>query len=543
MKLLSLLFIIVTLPITSSAQSLTTKLDKLLESYYNDMEPGATVLISKKGRPIYQNQIGLANMEYQIPIQKDTKFPIGSITKQFTAAAILMLEEQGKLNTTDYIGAYLSDFPKEKYLVTIEHLLLHTSGIPDFPRVQEIRKQMRNNLSPEDIIEIIKKEPLNFEAGTSMRYSNTGYLLLGMIIEKIANQTYAEFLKENIFQSLKMSNTTLSHYEDIIPNRATGYSEDYNDELINATYHTSSHAAGAIVSTPTDLNRWITALRGSKLLNEKSLKKMFHNYTLTNGKNIGLGYGWEINEIADNPTFEHSGFEPGYKCNSVYIPSEELYIIVLQNNEYGSPTPFMLQAAAMCINQPYPNEVSAISFSKEKHQKFVGTYKFENEEERIIGIKNGALYYKERGGAASPLFIANDHTLFFKEGYRQLIFEQNESTTNGILYKNRGYTLQGHKMSNEVPEEKKLVSIPVTTLEQYVGDYKTERFEMTISLEEGVLFAQPEGSNKVPLAATAANAFIIEEIGAELEFQLDENKESKYLIILIDGDQVKGVRK
>lgn len=528
---------------TSYAQSLTEKLDQLFESAYNPRKSGAAILISKDGKTIYQNQIGLANVEYQIPISTKTKFHIGSITKQFTAASILLLEQDGKLAINDPISKYLPSMPADKKTLTIAQLLAHTSGFKDYPQIPEIRSQIRNNLSPKQLIALVNEVALEFEQGTELSYSNSGYVLLGVLIEAISGQDYGSFLENRIFKKLDMNSTSVNNYEAIVANRAIGYSEDENDQLIHATFHTSPFSAGAIISTVEDLNIWAIGLYQGQIISAKSLKKMLRNNLLRNGQETDNGFGWEINEIADMPCFEHSGFVPGYKSNSIYIPEQNIYIVVMQNNEYGSPTPTMINAAALVAGKPYPRLKDAKQLSEAAIKNISGTYELEGGEERIIFKNEDGFHIKALGGQASTLYASDETTLFYREGYRQISFKKSkEGKLVGFTYKNRSLKTNAIKTSDTVPEERNVVQLDVATLENFIGGYEFEPFTLAITLEGETLYIQPEGSNKVSMVPIAANAFLIEEIGAEITFKALAGG-SMEASLLMEGNIFKGLRK
>ena len=526
------------------SQQMTAALDKLFESRYENEKSGASVLISKNGHIVYMRQFGLADVENNIPITGSTKFSIGSVTKQFTAGAILMLQEQGKINVNKSVGSYLPEFVVPNYTgVTIAHLLTHTSGVPSDNHAKVISKNLRNHLLPHDIVDAIKNEPLLFVPGEKYDYSNNAYVLLGLVIEKVSGLSYSEFLDRNIFKPLSMTNTQVGYYQDVIMNRANGYTGNENDELVNATYHSSSFSAGAIVSTAEDLNKWIGALFSEKIINKKSLDLMLQNYTLNNGNKLNIGFGWEINEIVGSKTFEHTGFEPGFKTNSIYAPEEELYIVVLQNNEMGSPTPSSIKAMAISLNKPYAVKRLSKQLAKDDLDNIVGTYQLSSGDKRVVGRNDNGFYYKALGGKERQLYVGDKKTLFFEKEYVQLHFENDASgKIIAATYKNRNYEAHLLKISNNVPKENVAISIPTATLKKYIGSYKSEQFIMKISLENENLYAQPEGSDKLMLQPKANNKFFIKEIGAEIEFVSDKTNVIKHINILLEGNVMKGVK-
>ena len=268
-----------------NAQStISDKLEDLFDNRYDQKDAGASVLVVKNGKVLYEEQYGLANVELGVLTSVNTKYPIGSLTKQFTAAAILLLEERGKISTSDYIGKFLPDFDQDRYPITISHLLTHTSGIPSDNSNKDIRRNLSKHMSADDFLHYLIDASLNFNPGDEYDYSNNGYILLGLIIEQASGMSYEQFLEDNIFVPSGLKNMQIGYFQDIIQNRASGYNSDDNDVLINATYHSSSHAAGAIVSAPADMIRWTTALFNHNVLSAKSLDAMLHNYTLNDGE-------------------------------------------------------------------------------------------------------------------------------------------------------------------------------------------------------------------------------------------------------------------
>ncbi len=529
---------------TSYSQHYEERLSNLFETRYKGEESGASILISKNGKILYSKQFGLTDVKKQIPITENTTFAIGSITKQFTAAAILILQERGKLNVKESLGKYLPEFAGSNYKeVKIEHLLTHTSGIPSDNKAKVISKNFSKNITPQAIANAIKNEPLLFQPGEKFDYSNNGYMLLGLVIEKVSRLSYGEFLKKNIFKPLKMKNTYVFSPQNSIKNKAKGYTKDNNDKTEMVTYNSSSFSAGAIVSAPKDLNKWVTGLFSKKVIDKKSLNQMLTNYTLLNNKKINKGFGWELNKINGSKSFEHSGFEPGFKANSIYVPEEKLYVVVLQNNEVGSPTPATIKATAISLNKPYPTKNSKNTLSINDLNNIIGTYQLKGGGKRIIGKNDQGFYYKAQGGKERQLYATNENTLFFDREYIQLHFEKDiKGNIIATTYKNRNYEAHLVKISNDIPKENVAISIPITTLKKYIGSYKSEQFTMKISLENENLFAQPEGADKLKLLSKANNKFFIKELGAEIEFVSDNSNAVKYINILLEGNMMKGIK-
>ena len=331
-----------------NAQNLTT-IDSLLQAKYSSNAPGAVFLISKNGNIIYKKAFGLANIELNAPMKTDNVFKIGSITKQFTAIAILMLLEQDKLNLTDQITKFIPDYPTNGNKITIHHLLTHTSGIKDYTRVKGINAISQKNMSPSELIDFSKNEPIDFIPGEKYKYSNSGYVILGYIIEKITGKSYANFIENQIFKKVKMTASKYASQKEIIKKRASGYQKkdlytnrmDFNLSL--------AYSGGGLMSTVLDMFKWQEAIKNNVLINKETTKKAFTNYTLNNGEHINYGYGWHIKTIDNNKTFEHGGAIWGFKSMGVYVPNLDVYVIALTNCLCNSPTMITRKIAELVV--------------------------------------------------------------------------------------------------------------------------------------------------------------------------------------------------
>lgn len=230
-----------------NAQSLDKQYDALLLENYNTGKPGVTVLVYKDGKVLYRKAFGMANLELAVPMQPDNVFELGSITKQFTSVSILMLMEQGKLGLDDEITKYLPEYPTNGKKITIHNLLNHTSGIKSYTDLPNFRATARTDQSPKEIIDVFKDEPMDFDPGEKWHYNNSGYIVLGYIIEKVSEKSYADFISDNIFVPLKMENSYYGSKSNLVKKRASGYmpiEEGYK----NADYlsMTLPYAAGSL---------------------------------------------------------------------------------------------------------------------------------------------------------------------------------------------------------------------------------------------------------------------------------------------------------
>lgn len=318
--------------VVSSNADIKTKLAKYVDNYSKKNEFSGTILIKKDDEVLLNKGYGTADYNKHLPNKPQTIFQIASLTKQFTAAAILMLQEQELLDVNDTLDKYIPDYPNGEY-ITIYNLLTHTSGIPEYlDYVDSIDAEVHNpNYAPEELIELFKNEPFNFNTGTSFEYSNSNYMLLGYIIEKVSNMSYEDFIQTNIILPLNLNSTGFLSHETAQKNKSTGYYfiNKYSNEHAEApkTEGLMSYAAGEIYSTSQDLQKWEDALFSEKVITKESLNQMFTPY-LNN-----YGYGWFIYENADGDKVAyHSGNLPGY-TSFVEKNLNKNYLIIILCNE------------------------------------------------------------------------------------------------------------------------------------------------------------------------------------------------------------------
>lgn len=320
------------------AQDKASKIDELMALYQNYDQFNGSVLVTEKGKVIYKKGFGSANMEWNIPNQPDTKFRLGSITKQFTAMLVMQLVEQGKLRLNGKITDYLPEYPKKTGdRITIHHLLTHTSGIPNYTALPNFMSQMsREPYAPTDFLKKFFELDLEFDPGSKFNYSNSGYFLLGVIIEKVTGLPYEKVLQERILDPLNMKNTGYDHHSTITVNRAAGYQRSLKG-YENAAYLDMSlpYAAGSLYSTVEDLYFWDQALYIDKLLSKKSRDQMFQPYL------SGYAYGWIIGKIPleqsrdSVASISHGGGINGFNTLIVRLPDDR-HLIVLLNNTGGA---------------------------------------------------------------------------------------------------------------------------------------------------------------------------------------------------------------
>lgn len=299
--------------------------------------PGAALLVSRGGKIVRAQGYGLANVELQVAVKPETIFQSGSMGKQFTATAIMMLVEDGKISLDDPLNKYFPDSPAPWKQVTIRELLSHTAGFTDYPKSFD----MRRDYTEAQMLKIVQAIPLAYAPGTSWSYSNLGYLTLGILIHKVTGEFYGDFLQERIFRPLGMNTTRIISEADIVPNRAAGYrlvkGALKNQEWVSPTVNTT--ADGSLYFSIMDLAKWDAALYGEGLLKQSSLEKMWTIAKLKNGKpNSGhYGFGWFIENKKGDNVVEHEGQWQGFETMISRYRDDKLTVVVLTNLDSAAP--------------------------------------------------------------------------------------------------------------------------------------------------------------------------------------------------------------
>ncbi len=312
-----------------SGRILAAKVDEYLNAAMKVRRFAGTVLIARNGQPLVSKGYGMANIEDGVANTPQTKFRLGSVTKQFTSMAVMMLQERGLLSVADPVCKYVPDCPAAWQPITIRHLLTHTSGIPNYTALPDFRNFARTPMTVPALVDLFKNQPLDFAPGDTYSYSNSGYILLGYIIERASGKSYQDFLRENIFGPLRMAN---SGYDGtmLLSHRAAGYAFDaHSNSEINAGYIDMSvpFAAGALYSTVEDLLLWDQALYTERLISRKSLDEMFTPFK------GNYAYGWSAGKQFDRRSISHGGDIYGFASHIARYPDDRVTVIVLTNHE------------------------------------------------------------------------------------------------------------------------------------------------------------------------------------------------------------------
>ncbi|WP_406242436.1 serine hydrolase domain-containing protein [Tissierella carlieri] len=348
------------------------QINEYLELYTKFWSFSGSIAAIKDGRILFEKAYGYANIEHKVRNTIETKYRVWSITKQFTAAAVLILEERGLLKVEDSLKKYFPDWVDLNPEITIHHLLTHTSGIFNYsnlPNSHKIFQKMYHQKS--ELIKMFTSKPLDFEPGTQWNYSNTGYYLLGMLIEKLSGETFGQFLTENIFLPLGMLNTGIDDEKKIVENKASGYYLNGND-LIHCNYINMNLilSSGAMYSTVGDLLTWDQALNNNKLLSRKSIEKM--NTPFKNN----YGYGVAINMNGNRRVVHHNGGCEGFLAEIHRYVDDDFAVVVLSNYGFTAPNKLCKVVTSIAFGEKYeiPVKPEAFPLSVNALESYLGVY-------------------------------------------------------------------------------------------------------------------------------------------------------------------------
>jgi D-alanyl-D-alanine carboxypeptidase len=425
-----------------SAQEFATRADAYVEAYVRQGKFTGSVLVAKDGKPVFRKSYGFANREWEIPNTPDTKFRIGSITKQFTAMAVLQLMEASKVKLDDPVKKYYEAAPAAWDKITVHHLLTHTSGIPSYTALPNFfRDKARDPLKPAEIVKLTQDKPLEFEPGEKWAYNNTGYVLLGLIIEKVSGQTYADYVRTHIFEPLGMKDSGYDAASVVLKKRAAGYSPDGT----NAPYldMTLPHAAGALYSTVDDMLIWDQALYAGKLLSKESYEKMF-----TPVKN-DYAFGWVVRTFGGRKEIGHGGGIHGFNTSFIRYPAEKVAVVVFSNTNGPSADRIGKDLGPLFFGEPVkpPKEKKAISLSSDALEAFVGVYELSATFKITITREGDSLFSQATNQPKLPIFPSSDSTFFLKVVDADLEFQRDGSgKVTGVTLKQGGRTTPGKRL-------------------------------------------------------------------------------------------------
>jgi len=512
------------------ADEKTDKVDKLFAKWDSTATPGVALATIKDGQIIYERGYGMANLEHNIPITPTSVFRIGSVSKQFTAACVAILALEGKISLDDDIGKYIPELPEYERPIAIKHLVHHTSGIRDYLTLEELAgKSDYDFYTPEDSVELLARQKrLNFSPGEEHLYSNSGYFLLGVLVQRASGKSLNDFAQEHLFKPLDMKNT---HFHDdhtmIVKNRAYGYSPKKTGYRINMT--SLDHVGdGGVFTTVEDLYLWDQAFYTNKL-GKQLMELLLTPGVLNDGKKLDYAFGLGISEYRGLKTVAHGGSFVGFRAAMIRFPEQGFSVICLANLSNINPSKLCQRVADIYLADQFKEEpkkepkkkITPITLSKEELEDKAGNYQDEKSGRwAAISVKDDKLLME----AMREKFVLSPVS---KTRFEAL--ETPVEISIDFLPEEEGKARKA-KVTIEGEEESYLVKapelVPLTParLQEYAGEYFNDELPATYKLvvEKGALVFKHKNAPKAPLKAMAPDKFTLR--GMNIEFARDKNK-------------------
>jgi len=514
--------------------------DQLLEPHFQADEAGASVLVMKEGKVLYAKGFGLANRELKVPNAPGLVYRIGSVTKQFTAAAILTLVEDGQVGLDEPVSRYLEGLPETWRAATVRQLLTHTSGIPSYTDQPEYGLHMREDLPGLKLLQtLVWTKPLDFAPGARWHYNNTGYYLLGLITEKVSGKSYEAYLQARFFGPLGMAHTRYGTETEFIPGMASGYSGGKPAPYLSMT---QPYAAGSLVSTPEDLARWSLALHGGKVVKPDSLKLMTTPVKTSDGKEHPYGFGLMFRDSLGHRLVGHGGGVNGFSCYVEADPKAGTAAVVLHNTDgpkIGSDY-LCRRLLALAAGTPIV-EPTGVKVEPGKLARLAGAYQHEGFQRTIL-FNQGRLQSQAGGGKAYELIPTSDLTFLLKGTDTMLRFEVSGEQVLGVHRQAVGGP-EEELAKRVVAEARTVAKVDPATFEALAGTYQlAPGFELKVWREGERFLTQATGQSQVEIYPESETHYFIKVVEAQLDFVKGEGGKVEQLILTQGGRKIPAKR-
>lgn len=527
---------------TEDRSRITERVDGLFSRWNQRNTPGAAVAVIKDGKTLYKRGYGMASLEYDAPNTPSTLFHIASISKQFTAFAIHLLVQDGRLSLSDDARKYVPELPNFGKPITIRHLLYHTSGLRDQSHLFFLAGwRFEDAMTEQDFLHLVSQQrELNFPTGQEELYTNTGYTLLAIIVKRISGKSLGEFAQERIFKPLGMTHTLFpKDYSFILKNKASSYQPSAGGGYQDLALTDSTLGATGVVTSIEDMVRWDQNFEDARVGGKSVLSAMLQKGVLNNGQEITRASGLGIEEYRGLPVIQHSGAIAGYRSHYVRFPKQHFSVIIFANTADVDATALTRQIADLYLEKDFPPSPAPLpSVQKPREIKldtktldtYVGDYEFKQGNTVTISRENDHLMAQGTGSGRVPLFAASPTTFFLRNSNSLLIFDKPADTTTAQTVILRTGT-----------EDRPGRRIPSAPLSDFVGSFYSAELNViyTVSLREGKLFLRhPRGEYE--MVRTFTDTFV-------LPFPIDDvrftrNAQGNCLSFTVDDGRVRNLR-
>ncbi len=520
----------------NSIPGLDNYISNVFKNLQIDAMPGASVLVAQNGEIVYQKGFGYADIEKKIPVTPDTKFKIGSVSKQFTAVAILKLQEEGKISTDDKLSKYIPDFPRGNE-VTIYQLLTHTSGIHDYGSTPGL--DVTKPVTPRALLDIIKKLPYDSNPGERYLYNNSGYFILAYIVEQLSGKTLSEYLNETIFKPLGMTNSGLYYTNIVLDTEAQGYSMN-GEKVTKADFQEMSWAfgVGSMYSTTEDLYKWNEAVFNGKVVSNATLKTVFTQAVLNSGAKVDYGFGWFLITNSGLKFIQHSGGVSGFSSYLERQPENNLTVCVLLNS---LPSPEGIQpvlngqaiSGFILQDKIKKQDIAGDAIVSETIlKKYVGRYNYGQSMAMWVTLKDKQLYGQMTMMEASPLTPISENEFYYKARNAKIKFVTDSASKVDRLFQyQNGEFYEATRLKDETP-----VEINPDFFDKLTGKYDFgNNYIIEIVKENGKLYVLTPYMPKYELLPTSELDYFAMEVASTISFILNIEGNAESLTSTFDG--------
>lgn len=549
LKGVSAIAVAIASPAAAVPRDFTQRVNRLVDQSYPASAPGAAVIVTDHGKVVYERGRGLADIAAKKPITPATVFRLGSITKQFASATLLQLAHEGKLSLADPLSKFIPDYPQPGASATVRQLLSHTSGIQDYTEIPGWMVEANTNkaYTTEQLIEVFKDKPAQFKPGAQWSYDNSGYILVGAIIEKVTGNPWYQAVNERIAGPLHLTTLRYGVEEPSITNMAVGY-EPAGEGKFKAAQKINMSvpgAAGALVGTVGDLAAWANALHHGKVLDAASYKAMTSKTKTADGKLNSYGFGMAVDEIRGHPTIGHDGGIFGFVTSSIYVPEQDVFVAVFHNSvpPVAPPDGVAAKIAMMAIGDAFP-DFHKQPVNVKSVGPFLGRYKLEGTDvERLFYARDGKLFTRRSDAGELEVFPGGNNRFFYEGGTIWFDVKAAKSAPVMKMYQNGSRTAQIATRVGPVPPEARPVDVPRAALERYVGSYTVGGDIAVVTLGDDGLSVKLGSQPTFRLIARSTTEFEVEKVGARVVFKGPESAPAKSLTIRQGGQTIEAPRK
>lgn len=503
--------------------------DQLLDQSFAADQPGVAVIVTDDGKVVYKSGRGLADLDAKRPITPATVFRMGSITKQFSAAIMLQLVAEGKVSLDDKLSKFLPDFPKPGADATIAQLLNHTVGVQSYTGIPGwmVEANTSRAYTTQQMIAEFKDLPAPSKPGEKWDYNNSGYVLVGAVIEQVTGKPWHVNVEERIAKPLGLKTIRYGELEATTPNMATGYTMASGKVAPALKIHMSvPHAAGALLGSVEDLAKWNDALHHGKVVRADLYARMIAPTVMPDGSTEDYGFGIAPREVRSRKAVGHGGGIFGFSTDSIYLPKEDLFVAVFTNSDgpAASPGMIMQQLAALAIDDPFPT-FHKTALDAAAVAPWVGLYKVKDGERRIF-LRDGKLFTQRTGGAELEAFAAGDGKFFYANSLTWFELKRDPAGKPIVaVYQQGAVTPEVSPRAGDIPPEPTAAEVPRATLQSYAGTYVSPAGPLVVVLPAaGPMTVQLGDQQPIPVSAISQTEFRTQGVDARVEFKVENGK-------------------